>query len=61
MRGVFASPALVLLAVVGALLLPATGTAQFAAEVKARGIYVPWAIMARADNMDREVLEALKG
>jgi hypothetical protein len=32
----------------------------FAAEVKARGIYVPWAIMARADNMDREILEALK-
>ena len=33
---------------------------QFAAEVKSRGIHVPWAIMARADNMDREVLEALK-
>ena len=33
---------------------------QFASEVKSRGINVPWAIMARADNMDREILEALK-
>lgn len=33
---------------------------QFAREVKSRGIGVPWAIMARADNMDREILEALK-
>ena len=32
----------------------------FAAEIKKRSILVPWAIMARADNMDRETLEALK-
>jgi len=33
---------------------------SFASEVKGRGIDVPWAIMARADNMDRETLEAFK-
>ena len=33
---------------------------DFAAEVKRRGLFVPWAIMARADNMDREILCALQ-
>ena len=35
-------------------------TIAFADEVKKRGLNVPWAIMARADTMDREMLEALK-
>jgi radical SAM superfamily enzyme YgiQ (UPF0313 family) len=33
---------------------------DFAREVKSRGMFVPFAIMARADNMDRELLEALQ-
>jgi len=32
---------------------------RFAREVKSRNLRVPWAIMARADTMDREMLEAL--
>ena len=35
-------------------------TLEFAREVKSRNLGVPWAIMARIDNMDRETLEALK-
>lgn len=35
-------------------------TMHFAAEVKSRKLDVPWAVMARADKMDREMLEALK-
>jgi radical SAM superfamily enzyme YgiQ (UPF0313 family) len=35
-------------------------TIAFAREVRARRLGVPWAIMARADAMDREMLEALK-
>lgn len=31
-----------------------------AKEIKDRGLNLPWAIMARADQMDREILEALK-
>ncbi|MDD5557604.1 MAG: radical SAM protein [bacterium] len=31
------------------------------AEIRRRGIAVPWAIMARADLMDEEMLRALKG
>jgi radical SAM superfamily enzyme YgiQ (UPF0313 family) len=31
-----------------------------AREIKDRGLNLPWAIMARADQMDREILEALK-
>ncbi len=34
---------------------------DFAREVKSRSLDVPFAIMARADLMDREILEALKG
>ena len=30
-------------------------------EIKERNLGLPWAIMARADQMDRELLEALKG
>ncbi len=35
-------------------------TIAFAREIKARNLGVPWAIMARADLMDRETLEELK-
>ncbi len=35
-------------------------TIEFAHEIKRRNLNVPWAIMARIDRMDREVLEALK-
>lgn len=35
-------------------------TLAFAREIKSRNLGVPWAIMARADLMDRETLEALK-
>lgn len=35
-------------------------TLKFAREVKSRNLGVPWAIMARIDNMDRETLETLK-
>ena len=34
-------------------------TLAFAREVKSRNLGVPWAIMARIDNMDREMLETL--
>lgn len=34
-------------------------TLRFAEEVKARRLHVPWAIMARGDRMDREILESL--
>jgi len=33
---------------------------ELAAEIKARKLGLPWAIMARADQMDRELLTALK-
>lgn len=33
---------------------------ELAREIKARGLNLPWAIMARADQMDRETLAALK-
>ncbi len=35
-------------------------TLEFAREVKSRNLGVPWAVMARIDNMDREILEALQ-
>jgi len=33
---------------------------ELTAEIKARNLGLPWAIMARADQMDRELLTALK-
>jgi radical SAM superfamily enzyme YgiQ (UPF0313 family)/MoaA/NifB/PqqE/SkfB family radical SAM enzyme len=33
---------------------------EFAEEIKRRGIHVPWAMMARADLMDEDILEQLR-
>jgi len=33
---------------------------EFCAELRRRGLRTPWAIMARADLMDRELLEAMR-
>jgi len=34
---------------------------KMCAEINRRGLKVPWSVMARADTMDQELLEALKG